>query len=373
MLLFDEKGECFMKILFMSGNLTDGGAQRVISVATSYLADKGHDVTLLLYTRNEKEYPLSEKVKVLSLASSPEEYKKISEINRILLTRKLIKNTSPDVAIGFLEGGYGLFVSSFGMRFKKVSSIRSNPRLLWTVKGLRATIDKLWFHSSDAIIVQTESQVPLMKKRLRKKCTVIANPVSDEALKRAKGESEYENCKKIIMAGRLATQKDYPVMINAMKKVVSKYPDVTLSIFGKGPLEGSLQAMIEESGLSDNILLKGWTNNTLDEYAKSDMYVMSSYYEGMPNALVEAMAMGLPCVSTDCETGPSDIITDGDDGFLVPVKGVDALAERILQIIEMSPEERKTMGEKAHNAIKDKFLSSKILNQWEELFEGLLK
>ncbi len=362
-----------MKILFISGNLTDGGAQRVISVASSYLADKGHDVTLLLYTRNEKEYPLSDKVKVISLAPSPEEYKKISEVKRIILTRKMIKKVSPQVAIGFLEGGYGLFISSFGMKFKKVASARINPRFIMEKKGLRASINRAWFKSADSIVLQTESQLDFMPDNMKSRCVVIANPISDEALKRVKGETEYENCKNIVMAGRLATQKDYPVMISAMKKVVAKHLDVTLSIFGKGPLEDNLQSMIDESGLSDNIFLKGWTNNTIDEYSKSDMYVMSSYFEGMPNALMEAMAMGLPCVSTDCETGPSDIITDGENGFLVPIKDADTLSDRIIRIIEMSPDKRRMMGENAHNTIKEKFLSSKILSQWEDLFEGLLK
>ena len=83
--------------------------------------------------------------------------------------------------------------------------------------------------------------------------------------------------------------------------------------------------------------------------------------------------MGLPCVSTDCETGPSDIITDGENGFLVPVNDASAIADRIIKIIEMSPKERSIMGAKAHQTIEDKFLSSKILKKWEELFEGLIK
>ena len=126
-----------------------------------------------------------------------------------------------------------------------------------------------------------------MKESLRKKCIVIANPISDEALRRQKSENEYEKCQNIVMAGRLATQKSYPIMIEAMTKVVDKYPEVTLSIYGKGPLQESLEALIKEKNLSENVFLKGWTNNTLDEYAKSDMYVMSSYFEGMPNALMQ--------------------------------------------------------------------------------------
>lgn len=362
-----------MKILFMSGNLTDGGAQRVISVASSHLADKGHDITLLLYTRNEKEYPLSDKVKVISLASSPEEYKKISEIKRILLTRKMIKKVSPELAIGFLEGGYGLFISSIGMKFKKIASIRNLPSFVFEQKGIRSVINRMWFNSADAIVAQTKSQQELMPEKMKHKCSVISNPISDAALKRLKSPDEYSVCKNIVMAGRLAVQKNYPFVINAMKMVVQKYPSAVLSIYGKGPLEETLRGMIEENHLSDNIMLKGWTNNTLDEYSKSDMYVMSSSFEGMPNALMEAMATGLPCVSTDCETGPSDIINDGENGFLVPVDDVDALSEKIIRVIEMSPEERQIMGMNAHNTIKEKFLSSKILRQWEELFEGLLE
>ena len=113
-----------MKILFVSGNLCDGGAQRVISVVSSELAEKGHDVSLILFSRNEKEYPISEKVKIFALAPNFEDYQKISGLKRIKLIRKLLKEIKPEVAVGFLEGGYGLYLSSFGLKMKKVSSAK---------------------------------------------------------------------------------------------------------------------------------------------------------------------------------------------------------------------------------------------------------
>ena len=144
-----------MKILFLSGNLCDGGAQRVISVVASELAEKGHDVNLLLFSRNEKEYPLSEKVKIFSLADNFNDYQKISGLKRIIRVRRLLKQLKPEVAVGFLEGGYALYLSSFGLKLKKVSSARINPKHIIEQKGLRAFINKRWFKKSDAIVLQT--------------------------------------------------------------------------------------------------------------------------------------------------------------------------------------------------------------------------
>ncbi len=359
-----------MKILFLSGNLCDGGAQRVISVVASYLAEQGNDVSVLLYSRNEKEYPLSPKVNVISIAPNYEEYSKISGLKRIKFIRKHLKSLKPDVAVGFLEGGYGLYLSSFGMKFKKIASIRNNPNHVFYEKGLRSIINKMWFCSADAIVVQTNKQLELMPKKMEKQSLVIANPISDVAINNLKREYS-DNCRKLVMAGRLNPQKNYPMVFEAINIVRKKYPDIQLDIFGKGNQESTLQELININGLTGNVKLCGWSQNTLEEYKNHDMYILSSNFEGMPNALMEAMAVGLPCISTDCDTGPSDLIQHGENGFLVPVGDSAMLADYIIKIIEMTSEQRKELGIKAHRMIKEKFNTEVIIQQWKKIFEKL--
>lgn len=356
-----------MKLLFISGNLCDGGAQRVISVVSSKLAELGHDVSLILYARNEKEYPLSDKVKIYSLGNSFEEYSKLSEFKRVKMLRVLLKQIKPEAAVGFLEGGYGLYLSSFGMKFPKVASARIDPVHILSAKGLRSKINLRWFASANAVVLQTNGQLERAGNVKWKNKTVIANPVSQSALEYP--EHDYAmSCKRVVMAGRLDEQKNYKMAIEAIKTVRESYSDVTLDIFGKGGYESEIRSFIDSNGLSDCVTLKGWTQKTTDEYARSDIYLMTSNYEGMPNALMEAMAVGLPCISTDCPTGPSDLIQDGVNGYLVPMGDSKVLADRIQKIISMEPSERQRLGLAAHNTMKEYFNESVIAKKWEELF-----
>ena len=360
-----------MRVVFVSGNLSNGGAQRVISVVASSLAEKGHEVFLYLYSRSDQEYPISPKVKITSMQDDFRSYQEMSGISRITSLRSYLKKVNPDVAVGFLEGGYGLFLSSFGMKFKKVASARYNPRIVIAKKGLRRKLNKLWFAAADALVVQTNSQMDLITPQMRRHGVVIENPVSDYALE-SKCDTYREQCRSFVMAGRLETQKDYPTALRAMKIVKEKYPDIHLDIYGKGKEKESIEQEIKKLGLNNNVTLCGWSQNTIDEFRKHDLYLMTSDSEGMPNALMEAMAVGLPCISTDCETGPSDLISDGENGYLVEVGDAKGLAGRILDIIEMPLEERVKMANAAHATMRDSFNSVVISRKWEQLFYKLL-
>ncbi len=361
-----------MKILFVSGNLTDGGAQRVIAVVSSKLADLGHDVELFLFARNKKEYPISEKVKVTSIADNFSEYKKISSIKRMFILRRFLKKERPDVAIGFLEGGYALYLASFGLKIKKIASMRIDPKKYWQIKGFRTKIKKFWFSSADSIVVQTTSQIENMPKKMRRKCVVIANPISDKALDAVTIEKT-DTCRKFVMAGRIEKQKNYEMAISALKMLIDKYPDISLDIYGKGSQAEDINSLIMENGLSDNIKLCGWTDDTVNTYINYDAYLLTSNYEGMPNALMEAMAVGLPSISTDCPTGPSELITDGNNGFLVPLGDAEALAQRMEMLMNMPKSERALIGSSAKNTMKEKFNSDVISKAWLKLFEDLKK
>lgn len=359
-----------MKILFVSGNMCNGGAQRVIANVSNSLAEKGYDVNLLLFSRNEKEYPLSDKIKITALGENFEEYSKISSISRIRIIRKYLKGLKPDVAVGFLEGGYALYLSSFGLKLKKVSSARINPQHIMTAKGLRAEINRRWFFHSDAVVLQTAAQKSYVPDKLKKKSVIIANPVPEYVLE-GKCESYNKKCRNLIMVGRLDEQKNYPMAFRAIQMVKEKYPDVHLDIYGKGALDEKLHQMLVDMHLTDHVTMCGWTQDALKEYTKHDMFLMTSDMEGMPNALMEAMAVGLPCISTDCETGPADLIEDGVNGYLVPVNDHIILAEKIMEFMEMSFEERCSIANNAHESMKAMFNIGIISEKWEKLFKNL--
>jgi glycosyltransferase involved in cell wall biosynthesis len=170
-------------------------------------------------------------------------------------------------------------------------------------------------------------------------------------------------------AGRLSEQKNHKMMIDAVKIVANKYNDVCLRIYGVGELEGQLRSYINELSLENNVKLMGRSYELYNVYKNADLYVMSSNYEGMPNALAEAMAIGLPCISTDCRTGPRDLNDDETNGFLVPCNDANALAEKIKAIFEMSSQEQKRMGEAARVKIINVCGESSSLQKLVELIE----
>ena len=356
-----------MRILFVTGTLSHGGAQRVISVVANQLAEFGHEVHLIVFRRYENEYPISSKVKLYSIAGSQKEYDTISGFRRVRILRRMIRTIRPDAAVGFLEGGYGMYISSFGLHFSKVASARVNPVYLLEEGGSRGCLNRLWFRHADAVVMQTEGQIRLLPKGCGwHNCAVIANPVSDAAL--ASPVHDYDRpAVRIIMVGRLDEQKDYPMAIDAMTIVHKCYPELKMDIYGEGDDRSLIERKINDSGLNGVVNLKGWTQDVLGEYEASDVFVMSSGYEGMPNALMEAMACGLVCISTDCETGPADLIDDGKNGFLVPVGDSAELARRIMDVAGMTPEKRAKIGNAAKSLMANEFSSEKIGRKWESL------
>lgn len=361
-----------MKILFVCGNLCDGGAQRVISVVSSKLAEQGQQVYLLLYSRNEKEYPINPKVQILSLKQSYEEYQKLYTWQRIKQIRYYLNKVSPDIAVGFLEGGYGLFLSSVGMKFSKVASARIDPNIILQKKGIRAWIDKKWFKSADAVVVQTEQQRIHAKKAGWKRMIVIPNPISEESLV-GENHNYIRECKRLIMVGRLAPQKNYGMAIDAMELLHSKYPKLTLDIYGKGEEEDKLKRIIKNKGLEQVICLHGWSQYITKELEEHDIYLLCSNFEGLPNSLMEAMAAGLPCISTNCKTGPADLISNKRSGFLVPVGDVKALVEKVEQLLVSSTKIRESIGQRAFYAMKDNYNETVITKKWMDLFTSLIK
>lgn len=358
-------------ILFAIGSLYGGGAERVVSVWASSLAQKGYKVSVLVYARGEKEYPIDPGVKVYTVAESTKACNEMSMIERLRSFRKAIKACKPQVIISFLpEVQVYVALASVGLHIPRIETIRNNP---WETEVLKTKFAKLWlwcFQSCKTVILQSEDQKPFFKKSVQEKAVVIPNPVNPQYIENEK--KEYAETKKIVAAGRLAEQKNPKMMIDAVKLLSQRYDDITLEIYGIGGLREQLKAYIKEQKLEDKIFLMGRNDALYNIYKQADAYVMSSDYEGMPNALVEAMAVGLPCVSTDCKTGPRDLIDDGKNGFLVPCGDYKALAEKLERIVLMSAKERMTLGKNARNKIITFCGEENSLNRLISVIEGII-
>ena len=215
----------------------------------------------------------------------------------------------------------------------------------------------------DAFIVLTQQDAKNWKDI--KKLYVIPNalPFIPQQI------STCEN-KKAISVGRLSPEKGYDLLIKAWKLVTERHPDWELEIYGDGQEKSKLYSIISEYSLS-NISINAPIRNIEDKYTESSIYLMSSHYEGFGIVLIEAMACGLPCVSFNCPYGPSEILTDNENGFLIPINDIYTLADKVCILIEKE-EMRKKMGHKAYIAAMQ-YSPIKVMKKWEKLFDDLKK
>lgn len=340
------------RILFSIGTLVGGGAERVVAIWASTLANMGYDIALYMSVRYENEYGVDERVKIDSVAQSQDEYRQLSRLERFRRHRAFIKNFKPDVIINFLPGTQiKMLLISMGIKGRRIETVRNNPWIDTDI-GKKRPLWNLCFKKADAIIVQTDEQLEYFSLKEQKKCVVIHNPLAEDC--RNTLRTDYpKKATRFMAAGRLNYQKNFPMLIEAFARVAAKDNDIYLDIFGNGSEEFTtqLQDCIDKSGFASRITLKGRTNDICGALMQHDCFVLSSDYEGMPNVLAEAMATGIVCISTDCKTGPCDMIQNGQNGYLVKTGDVDSMAEAIEKVVAMTGDQCNKMGSLARKNI----------------------
>lgn len=175
--------------------------------------------------------------------------------------------------------------------------------------------------------------------------------------------------KRVIAVGHYTHRKGFERLIHAWSLINKKAAGWTLHIIGDGEKRQSLQHQIDELGLKGSVFLDGISSNIENEYIKSSIFALSSYYEGLPMVLLEAESLGIPVVSFACPSGPRDIITDGEDGFLISDGDIEQLAKRLLELMK-DDKKRKEMGYKAF-VNSNRFTEDKIMEKWMDLFHRL--
>lgn len=339
------------KILFVLPFLSGGGAERVVSIWSSELAKVGVDIHILVFYRVESEYPINGNVKIHVIKDIQECYDRLSILEKIKLLRTKLKYLTPDLIIPFISHvGLMTSIARVGLNIKMVETIRIDPKYSPKNKAMRI-FRNISVLLSSGCIVQNEEQKSYFPKWLHRKISVLANPVSNEfiQLERHKERTEIHS---IVAVGRLEQQKNFVMLIKAFSNIDN--PNLILEIYGEGSLKEELQSLINDLGLTNRIKLCGRSNSIRKVFANADLFILSSNAEGMPNSLMEAMAAGLPCISTDCPTGPSDLIDNGINGILIPVGDDSALVSSIDYMVS-NPEIAFTMGQKAKEKIKKNY------------------
>ena len=341
------------KILIAISSLGGGGADRVATVWAGQLAESGYDVSMFAIYRSTDEYPISDKVKVYAGSQTREVNLSKSYIRRLNDYRKIIKNINPDYIVSFLfNARVWMMLASVGLKAKRIDTVRISPWELDKYSFHMRIVSNMSFNTSHKIVVQASDQADWFSRRNQNKCVLVPNPIS-AVYKNSFKEDISKEVINFIAAGRIDPQKNYPMMIDAFASVVKQYPNIKLRIFGKGSDDYTqkLQDQINSLGMQESIFLMGRSSEIHIEYKKSDVFLMTSDCEGLPNALIEAMASRLICISTDCKTGPRDLIDHNENGYMIPVGDSKALAQSIVKVMNMTYEERVAMSDKARTKI----------------------
>lgn len=355
------------KYMFVVPSFASGGAERAVANLSSELAAQGEDVTVVIYFKMPDEYYVDSRVKVINLSGgNMEKYDSLSYLKKIRMLRHIMKEQNPDFILPFLpQVTIHTTLAGFDMHNRIIHTVRNNPALEPENK-VKRNLCNLIVKRSWKTIVQNEKQRSFFSEKYRNKLFILFNPVSEELLNTTPVDNL--DIKTVIGVGRLGNQKNFPLLINAFNNVAKKLPGIQLKIFGEGEEHEKLQNLICSLKAEDKITLMGRNGNMKSVYESASLFVLSSNYEGMPNTLIEAMAVGLPCISTDCETGPSDLIDNEISGLLIPVGDQTALENAIYKVLE-NPETAKNFGENAKKKIREVCSVSSIVNSLKQICE----
>ena len=338
-----------MKITFVAQHLmASGGAERVLSVFANEMANRcGFEVSVVLMYPLLREYSLHQNINRVTLFESAEAYKNCSVQKRVSKLRSALKELDADYAIPFLWF-IGLYtaLASLGLKTKVIQTVRNNPALVPGSAPMRL-MRAFAVATSAGCFTQNQAQRDYFPWLLRRKMVVIPNPVSHMFFEC--------NCKpsssnQIVMVGRLEDQKNQTMLLDAIARLAVKGETYQVLLYGTGKKKAYLEGYIADLGLEGTGRLMGQTSDVAAVFSNAGLYVLTSRYEGQPNSLLEAMASGLPCISTDCPTGPSDFIVDGVNGYLVDIDDTDTLTQRISMLMN-DPARRDAIGREAKKTI----------------------
>lgn len=356
-----------MKLMFYINTIAHGGAERVIVNLATQLSERGHECILVTsFITPEFEYKYGEKVQRIAMTERRILNPLKRNIKYIFTLRKAIKSYQPDSLIAFMpEANFRSLVATFGLKTKTIISIRSNPS--WEYKTiLNKLLAKTLYRIADGIVFQTEEARQWFPKKIRNRSTIIINQV-DKLFYETKYSGERHD---IVVTGRLIAPKNHSMLIRAYMSISDKVSD-RLLIYGEGKLQKVLEQQISSYHLENKIQLMGTTDDVPNAIKSAKLFVLSSDFEGMPNALMEAMALGLPCISTDCPCGGPRILFGEDlKDCLVPVNNKLAMATKIQELL--ADEEKRDKIARLCRQQAMLFRPEVIITRWEDYIRKIV-
>lgn len=352
-----------MTITLFIYNLEGGGAERVICNLANYLATKDYNIIILTVVQSKVYYNLDKRVHIKSLSKKNELTTGIYNYRLWLRRLKQYNNQfNPDCYIAMLLIPIKLILLSRRyIQGKIIISERNDPNSYPIKVKLQL---KMLMKFSDGFIFQTpDAQHFYLKACKNKKIAIIPNAINDNFLNIDTENIEKE--KKIVAVGRLESQKNHELLIDAFSLLSHHFYDYQLELFGSGSLEKKLKEKVDKLNLGSRVKFIGFEPNIGEKIKKASLYVLSSNYEGMPNSLIEAMSLGLPCIATNCPCGgPRFLIANSVNGMLVPVNNANILKNAIEKVLS-NPDFALNLGNEAKK-VRNLLAPNVIYKKWEE-------
>lgn len=348
------------KLILVTNELSGGGAERVMSVIANDFVKRGIEVIFLVLKETQGEYPLDFRIKII--------YKKKNKsrdiLGQIRFVRYIMKRNPEATVLSFFthQNLYSI-LASIGLKNRVIVSERNDPSHSINGKWKKIIRNVLYSCSlCDGVVFQTYGAAKYFSKKIQMKSTIIANPLKEDL------PEKYDGVRKntIVSFGRFEPQKNYEMLIRAFAEFVKMYSDYVLVLYGKGSQQHTLMELADDLNISEKVIFAGFSKNVHKEIIDAGIFVLPSNYEGLSNSMLEAMAIGLPVICTDCPPGGARMyIEHNKNGMLVPVGGTEELTKALKYMAE-NKQLAYRMGNEAYK-VRYELDSKKICKQWESI------
>lgn len=357
-----------MKIVFITSSIGFGGAEKMIAYVANGMVNRGHSAAVVNFKTaggsyiNEHQQDFNKSIHIYDFQSKTKG--KLSKLKKIIFTKRIVTDFKADVMVCFTM--FPSFVGKIVHLLTGVPSImaeRGNPYVTINKKNIFSLIELFLVNHSAGGVFQLKGASEFFSKRLQKRSTIIQNPIFiKDVIAPVKFD---ERDKSIVSVGRLDNyQKRYDVMLKAFSLFSKNHPEWILKLYGVGSDEDIIRRWCVEEGVADKVLFMGLTKQPMADIRKAGMFLITSDFEGISNSLLEAMAVGLPCVSTDSEPGGARMLVKNmSNGLLVEVGNHEKIAEA-MAVFADNPNIAEQCGEKAKEVVS-RFDAETTLDKWE--------
>lgn len=348
------------RILIVAATLAGGGAERVFVNLANEMSKNGIKVSILVTAENKTDFIPNSNVEIITINTNYK-HKLYKIFKKLIQIRKVFKCFDNSTIISYMpDTSIYTAVASIGLKNKVIMSERSAP-MCNPDQRYKRVLRNLSYRFADVCVFQTDGARSFFPKSIQKKGVIILNPIDIELINEHK---EIE--KTILLIGRLVPSKNLKMFIDAFKLLVEIHPEFSAKILGRGREEENLKNYTIKLGLEQHISFCGFSSSVYDELKKSMMYVSTSNYEGLSNTMIEAMALGVPTIVTDCPSGGARmLINHGENGLLVPVNDRASLFDMMLEVIE-NETLRNNLSKNSVSVI-NLVNMKKICGEWERI------